>query len=90
MKEMCKIITPYKCVKCNKDSLFFTTKNNILIEYKSLIDNGYNANNIIKYLETKDIKYLKCLSCGKIFIIDWTLKYPKQVIDKNILKEFGV
>ena len=90
MKELCNIITPYKCKQCGQDMLFFVTANNTLIDYKALISKGYSINDIKHLLETKNIRFIKCISCNKSYIIDWTNTYPVQLLDKNSLKKFGV
>lgn len=90
MKILCEVLTPYKCKYCNQDMLFFTTKNNMLIDYKGcFVDRMMSSYELKNYLENKKVRYLKCVACGKISIIDWSQSYPIQLIDKNILKNFG-
>ncbi len=90
MKLLCKVMTPYRCQYCNQDMLFFTTKNNILIDYKGcFVNKVMSSYELKKYLENKRVRYLKCIACGKISIIDWSNPYPVQLKDKNILKKFG-
>lgn len=90
MNLMCKRITPYVCKQCNQETLFFSTKNNMLIDYKSLMKKGLNRYSLIKYLQDKNIKYIKCINCNKEYIIDWTDGYPTQLLDINIIKDFGI
>lgn len=90
MKEMYHIIKPYRCQVCNQDMLFFLTANNVLIDYKGLFGRTKNLYKIRQYLEQRRIKYIKCLSCNKIYIIDWTQRYPTQLLDKSCLEKFGV
>jgi predicted RNA-binding Zn-ribbon protein involved in translation (DUF1610 family) len=89
-KEMCSYITPYRCSKCGEDVLFFVTSNNHLIDYKAMIDNRKSIYQLKEYLAEKRVKFVKCLACGQTYIIDWSNGYPVQLLDKNILKQFGV
>lgn len=90
MKEMCTLITPYRCGVCNQDMLYFTTKYNTLIDYKNLMYNKHGIAEINNYLETKQIKFIKCLVCNKTYIIDWSEKYPRPVMNKEDIKKFMV
>lgn len=90
MNEMCKRITPFKCKKCGGDMLFFETKNKVLIDYKELLGHGNGLPEVKHYLENKNVTYLKCISCDRYFIIDWTSGYPTQLTDREALNKFGV
>lgn len=90
LKEMCSYVTPYRCSKCGEDVLFFVTSDNHLIDYKVMLDRGYSIYQLKEYLAERRVKFIKCLSCGQSFIIDWSNGFPVQLLDKNILKEFGV
>lgn len=91
MVEMCVKIDPYKCPICNQDMLFFTTSNNVLIDYKGLMDRSVNGiYSIRSYLGERHIKFIKCLVCNKTSIIDWSDTYPVPLADKEELKKFGV
>lgn len=91
MKEMCKKLTPYKCKQCGQDMLFFTTKSNMLIDYKGLFDRSvYGLEDITKYLENRHIRFIKCIVCNKTYVIDWTNGYPVPLLDKEEIKKFGV
>lgn len=90
LKEMCYLVYPYTCHYCGSNNLYFYTKYNDLINYKSFIDNNLTLDQIKDNLYDKNIKYLKCLSCNKISIIDWSNGYPKQLYDKNAIKKFGI
>lgn len=88
-KEMCRIMHPYTCPSCGSDMLFFTRNRNIgVIDYKHLIDTKSN-DEIMDYLAEKNIEYLKCTICKKMFIIDWTHGYARPLLHKDILKKFG-
>ena len=90
LKEMCRIVYPYTCPVCGNHMLFFTrARNNGMIDYKNLIDEKANNDEIIEYLQDKNIEYLKCVICKKMFIIDWTHEYARPLRDRNILKQFG-
>ena len=90
LKVMCRIMHPYTCPGCGNDMLFFTrSRNNNIIDYKSLIDEKSNNDEIINYLQDKNIEYLKCVVCKKIFIIDWTHDYARPLRDRDVLKRFG-
>lgn len=91
MKEMCRIITPYRCKECGQDMVFFLTNNNTLLDYKGLIvDQANSLYDLRRYLESKSIRFMKCLACNKTYIIDWTNEYPVQLTDKSVLNKFGV
>lgn len=88
-KEMCKIMHPYTCPTCGNDMLFFTrTNSNMIIDYKNLMQYR-NNNDIMDYLGEKNVEYLKCVACKKIYIIDWTRGYARPLIYKDTLKQFG-
>lgn len=91
MVNMCEIITPYRCKNCGQDMLFFLTNNNTLIDYKALFCyNDQTLYGIKHYLENKNIRFIKCLVCNKTYIIDWTHGYPMQLLNKDLIKKFGV
>ena len=89
LREMCRIIHPYTCPACGNDMLFFTmSRNNNIIDYKNLMDT-YNNNEIMDYLSNKNVEYLKCVACKKMYIIDWSSGYARPLRNKDILKQFG-
>ena len=90
MIEICKKIIPYKCEKCGEEMLFFYTDNGMLIDYKTLFESGYSLYDIKKYLQYKNVKYFKCITCNKLYIIDWRDGYPKPLYDTKCLSDFGV
>ena len=90
MIEVCRKIIPYKCDKCGQEMLFFYSDNGMLIDYKALFKKWYNLYDINKYLQYKNIKYFKCITCNKLYIIDWRDGYPKPLYDTECLTDFGV
>lgn len=90
MEIICKRLKPYVCQKCGQEMLFFYTKNGTLIDYKTLFVKGYNLFDIRKYLEHKGVKYIKCITCNKLYIIDWSTGYPVPLLDNECLKNFGI
>ena len=89
-KEMCKIVYPYTCPACGNDMLFFTRKRNSgIIDYKHIMEEMPDRDKLVEYLADKDIEFLKCVMCKKMYIMDWTSGYAKPLRDKNILKRFG-
>lgn len=89
-KELCKVIYPYTCPACGNEMLFFTRSNsNMVIDYKNLIDSKMDNDSIIDYLGNKDVEYLKCIACKKLYIIDWSRGYARPLRDKDALKQFG-
>lgn len=90
LKPMYEIIKPYKCPKCNEDMLFFETKHNTIIDYKSILSLAKTASECKQYLEKRDIKHFKCIYCGGIFLIDWTKNWPYPLTDINVIKQFGI
>ena len=90
LKEMCRIMHPYTCPACGNDMLFFTrARNNMIIDYKNLMQTKTDNNDIMDYLGQKDVEYLKCVACKKMYIIDWSHGYARPLIYKDILKQFG-
>lgn len=88
LKEMCRIMHPYTCPACGNDMLFFTrARNSMVIDYKNLFEAKINNN--MDYLSEKNVEYLKCIACKKMYIIDWTRGYARPLIYKDILKQFG-
>ena len=91
MKEMCRIITPYRCKECGQDMVFFLTNNNILLDYKGLIiDQSKSLQELKQYLEPRSVRFMKCLSCNKTYIINWTTGFRVQLTNKSVLNKFGV
>lgn len=89
MKEMCKVIEPYICKECGNELLFFVT-NNGLIDYKKILSKYKTFGDLYNFLQNKNIKYLKCLVCNKMYIIDWGQHFPQQLIDKDSINKFRV
>lgn len=90
MKLLYKLLTPYRCKICGEDMLFFQTARNTLIDYKPFLDNALSIYDLRDFLESKHVKYLRCLHCNKSFIIDWSEGWPQQLIDPSKLKDFGI
>ena len=89
-KEMCRIVYPYTCPICGNDMLFFTrTRINTVIDYKQILHNKPNNDELKEYLSDKNVEYLKCMVCKKSFIIDWSNGLARPLKYKNILKRFG-
>lgn len=89
-KILYKLITPYKCKICGQDMLFFTTPSGTIIDYKEFLNRGNTLSEMKTYLEKRNIKYIKCICCDKLFIIDWSNGWPEQVTDIRILRDFGI
>ena len=87
---MYNLITPYRCKLCNQDMLFFETRKNTLIDYKQFISSANTLSETIEKLGQRNIKYLKCIRCGRHFIIDWTNGWPEPLLDRSALKQFGI
>jgi hypothetical protein len=89
-KEMCRIMHPYTCPACGNHMLFFTrARNNNVIDYKNLMDNMSDNDKMMDYLSEKDVEYLKCIMCKKMYIIDWTKGYARPLLYKDTLIQFG-
>jgi transcription elongation factor Elf1 len=88
--EMCKLHTPYVCKHCGEELLFFVTNRNTLIDYKNLFVNGKTSPEIYAELQNKNIRSMKCIVCGKYYLIDWSEHFPQQLLDRNSLSKFGV
>jgi hypothetical protein len=87
-KEMCRYITPYVCPVCGNELLFFTTSNNKLIDYKGLMSDHCNLSQLKSRLYYKNIRHIKCITCNKVYVIDWSNGYPTPLYDKSILNNF--
>lgn len=89
-KLMYKLISPYRCKQCGQDMLFFTSSNGTVIDYKEFLNRGIPLSEMKRYLEKRNIKFIKCICCDKLYIIDWSHGWPEQVTDINILRSFGI
>lgn len=90
LKEMCRILHPYTCPACGNDMLFFTRlNNNMIIDYKNLSQTKTDSDDMINYLSEKNVEYLKCIACKKMYIIDWSRGYARPLRNKDVLKQFG-
>ena len=90
MEIVCKRIKPYICKCCNQEMLFFCTKNNMMLDYKMLLDKGYTIYELKKILQEKDVRCFKCITCNKTYIIDWSNGYPVPLLDHNKLESFAL
>lgn len=90
MRLLYELLRPYKCQVCGKELLMFQTDNNRLMDYKIFIDQAYSVNDLRKTLRNHHVKYLKCISCDRSYLIDWSKGWPTQMLDKTPLMEFGV
>lgn len=90
MDQMCKMITPYRCSVCGQDTMFFVTGRHTIIDYRMLFYKGITSYELKNYLRSRDVKYIKCISCNKIYVIDWTKGFPIALTNKEELKTFGV
>lgn len=88
-KEMCRVITPYVCPNCGNALLFFTSKNNRVIDYKGFIDASNELGKMKNILYSHNVKTLKCIGCKHEYIIDWSNGWPVPLTDRNVLKRFG-
>lgn len=89
-RQMCTIIKPYKCPNCNNELLFFTiNRSDFVIDYKNLINKGLSLHQLREYLSNRNIRYLKCIICKKMYIIDWSNGFPEPLLNRNVLTQFG-
>lgn len=89
-ESLCSLITPYKCKVCGQDMLFFETRRKTLIDYKRFLDNGYTLSDMKNSIAKDNIRFLRCIQCGRSFIIDWTHGWPEQLMDINAINKFRV
>lgn len=89
MVEMCYKLTPYICSVCG-GNLCFIDKRNKVIDYKMIYESTKGFKELMNSVTKRDIKCIKCNNCNKYFIIDWSTKYPLQLLDKSVLKKFEV
>lgn len=89
MKEMCIIHKPYICKNCGDEMLFFVTGNpNYIIDYKNLFYREQTCKKIYDVVSRNNVSYIKCLACGKKFIIDWSNKFPEQLVNRESIQKF--
>ena len=89
-KLLYSLIHPYRCKVCKQDMLFFTNNKGTIFDYKEFLNQRKTLPEMKRYLEKRDIKYLKCICCDKLYIIDWSKGWPEQITDRTILEKFGV
>ena len=89
MVEMCYKLTPYICSICG-DNLYFIDKRNKAIDYKMIYESTKGFRGLMDSVTKKDIKRLRCNTCNRYFTIDWSTKFPLQLLDESVLKEFEV
>lgn len=78
---------PSECPNCGKNNIIIYDKFGRVINYSLLIK--YNTNDqIYDKIKKSDLKYMKCNSCGKEFILDWTRNKIPYPITKDKYKEF--
>lgn len=86
---LCTVINPYCCPNCGQNMLFFATDKGMLIDYKMMFNKQYTKYDIINHLSNKKIRYMKCIACGKTYILDWRNGYPYPLTDVEVIKQFG-
>lgn len=87
---MCKIDYPCKCRVCGQEMLFFVMRDKSLVDYVTLFNKYHTSSEIYRFLAKNNVSHIKCLVCDKEFIIDWSAKFPKQLVDKDELDKFRV
>ena len=90
LKEMCKIVYPYTCPVCGENMLFFTrNRSNTVMDYKQLMSDKSDIDELKDFLADKNVEYLKFMVCKKLFIIDWSNGTARPLKSKDVLKRFG-
>ena len=90
MQELCTVGTPYKCKICGEEMLFFVTSNpRYIMDYKYLFFKFQTSGKIYDILSKNEIRYIKCLGCGNKHLIDWSKKFPEQLVDTNSINKFN-
>lgn len=89
-KIMYNLIKPYRCKVCGQDMLFFENKKQMLIDYKGFLDDDFTLSEMKRNIENRGVRYLRCIQCGRSFIIDWSHGWPEQLMDMNAIRRFGV
>lgn len=84
------LIKPYQCKVCGKELLMFQTRGNRLMDYKIFLAQARSREEMISILRSHHIKFLRCISCEKSYLIDWTTGWPTQLLDFSKLSSFGV
>lgn len=88
-EQLYHLIKPYQCKICHKESLYFMTKQGILIEYRPFIKDALSLQRLIEKLTYQGIRFLRCTNCNISYVIDWSHGWPEQLVDLKVLQEFG-
>ena len=88
MRNLCRIIEPYRCKICGEEMLFFVTSGSYLIDYKKLFYTTHTAYSLYNKLSKNNVCRLRCVVCKRNFMIDWSKMWPEQLVDRSKLNMF--
>lgn len=76
---------PTFCNFCNSNTIDIFNQYNSAINYFDIIKNSCNKADIISQLNNrKYLAYMKCIRCGRVYIIDWEQDIPRPLYDERI------
>lgn len=67
------------CPHCNTQNIELFSFNNYPQGYSDAVTSYLNSNSIL--YDKYEIRYMKCKTCGKEFMIDWSSGFPKPLKD---------
>lgn len=89
-KELISVVRriyPSECPNCGKNTINIYDKFGRMINY-SLLAKYNTVDQIYDKIIKSDLKYMKCSSCNKDFILDWTRSKIPYPSNKDKYKEF--
>ena len=60
------------------------------MDYKKFFMSGISSEELMIKIASEGVRFIKCLCCDKLYVMDWTKKWPLQLLDISILGRFGV
>ena len=91
MKKIFSVIRPDKCMECNTErSIELFDIFDRPVNYSYLLDLIESKNiNIDEKFNNRQLSYMRCKRCGKVYCIDWRTKnYPVPVRAFWYLEQF--
>ena len=77
------------CDCCNSErSIECYDKNNRPINYTVFIDMYMKDKEIIKKLDNRELSYMECKKCRKLYLIDWRYQYPMPMRNFGVINDF--
>lgn len=86
MIEPIKFIRPDVCPNCKAQRIELISFNGYPQHYSEAVTNYLKGK--MTYFDKYEIRSMKCKSCNKEYIIDWSSVFPKPLLDNNKLNYF--